>query len=54
VSKPVEHIEIIDIMQGKGMSKALVRVNVWDEQKMDDLSKPKKKEGEAPAEEKKE
>jgi small subunit ribosomal protein S24e len=50
VNKPVEHIEIIDIMQGKGVSKALARINVWDEKKMDDLSKPKQPAEEAKAE----
>lgn len=49
LSKDAEHVEIIDIMQGKGVSKAKARIDVWDEKKAKDLSKK-----ETPAEEKKE
>lgn len=48
LSKDAECVEIIDIFQGKGVSKAKARINLWDEKKVKDLSKKEEqKEGEA-------
>ncbi|MAH42511.1 hypothetical protein CL614_02180 [archaeon] len=49
--KDVISVEVIDIFSDTGKNTAVAQVFLWDEKKVDDLSKPKeKKKEEAPAE----
>ncbi|MBI3190585.1 hypothetical protein HYZ41_02690 [archaeon] len=51
--KDVENIEVIDIFSNNGEPKAVAHVDIWDDKKVRNLSKPVEKEETAPVKEEK-